>query len=168
MTVRRPTASAPLALSHPRPLWSEQAPQDWWQAVVDSLDALASQAPAAMAAVRSIGLSGQMLGVTLLDAADTPIRPALLWNDGRASAECADLHRCVADFADIVGCRAMPGFSAPKLLWLSRHEPDAMARARRILLTKDYIRLRADRRCRQRPRRRLGDAADGYRPRRLA
>jgi len=135
------TASAPLVLSHPRPLWSEQAPQDWWQAVVDSLDALASQAPAAMAAVRSIGLSGQMLGVTLLDAADTPIRPALLWNDGRASAECADLHRCVADFADIVGCRAMPGFSAPKLLWLSRHEPDAMARARRILLTKDYIRL---------------------------
>ena len=162
------TASAPLVLSHPRPLWSEQAPQDWWQAVVDSLDALASQAPAAMAAVRGIGLSGQMLGVTLLDAADTPIRPALLWNDGRASAECADLHRCVADFADIVGCRAMPGFSAPKLLWLTRHEPDAMTRARRILLTKDYIRLRADRRGRQRPRRRLGDAADGYRPRRLA
>jgi len=136
------TASAPLALSHPRPLWSEQAPQDWWQAVVDSLDALAAAAPAAMAAVRGIGLSGQMLGVTLLDAADTPIRPALLWNDGRASAECAELHRCLKDFVDIVGCRAMPGFSAPKLLWLSRHEPDAMARARRILLTKDYVRLR--------------------------
>ena len=135
------TASAPIALSHPRPLWSEQAPQDWWQAVVDSLDTLAAQVPAAMAAVRGIGLSGQMLGVTLLDAADAPIRPALLWNDGRASAECGELHRCLEDFAEIVGCRAMPGFSAPKLLWLSRHEPDAMARARRILLTKDYIRL---------------------------
>ncbi|MBI2741747.1 MAG: xylulokinase [Rhodospirillales bacterium] len=135
------TASAPITLSHPRPLWSEQAPQDWWQAVADSLDALAAEAPPAMAAVRGIGLSGQMLGVTLLDAADMPIRPALLWNDGRASAECAELHRCLKDFADIVGCRAMPGFSAPKLLWLSRHEPDAMARARRILLTKDYIRL---------------------------
>lgn len=135
------TAGAPLTLSHPKPLWSEQAPQDWWQAVVDSLDALATQAPAAMAAVRGIGLSGQMLGVTLLDAADAPIRPALLWNDGRASAEGAELHRCLKDFTDIVGCRAMPGFSAPKLLWLSRHEPDAMARARRILLTKDYIRL---------------------------
>jgi xylulokinase len=133
------TASAPLALSHPRPLWSEQAPQDWWQAVVDSLDALTAEASAAMAAVRGIGLSGQMLGVTLLDAADAPIRPALLWNDGRASAECADLHRCFADFADIVGCRAMPGFSAPKLLWLSRHEPGAMARARRVLLTNDGI-----------------------------
>jgi xylulokinase len=136
------TASAPLALSHPQPLWSEQAPQDWWQAVVDSLDALAAEAPAAMAAVRGIGLSGQMLGVTLLNAFDTPIRPALLWNDGRASAECAELHRCFADFADIVGCRAMPGFSAPKLLWLKRHEPDAMTRTRRILLAKDYIRLR--------------------------
>lgn len=140
----RPTAaaSAPLALSHPKPLWSEQAPEDWWQAVVDSLDALAAVAPAAMAAVRGIGLSGQMLGVSLLDAADTPIRPALLWNDGRASTECAELHRSLEDFADIVGCRAMPGFSAPKLLWLSRHEPDALARTRRILLTKDYIRLR--------------------------
>lgn len=136
------TTSAPLALSHPKPLWSEQAPEDWWQAVVDSLDALAAVSPAAMAAVRGIGLSGQMLGVSLLDAADTPIRPALLWNDGRASAECAELHRSLKDFADIVGCRAMPGFSAPKLLWLSRHEPDAMARTRRILLTKDYIRLR--------------------------
>jgi len=136
------TAGAPLALSHPQPLWSEQSPQEWWQAVVDSLDALATEAPAAMAAVRGIGLSGQMLGVTLLDAADAPIRPALLWNDGRASAECAELQRCFADFADIVGCRAMPGFSAPKLLWLKRHEPDAMARTRRVLLTKDYIRLR--------------------------
>ncbi len=136
------TTSAPLALSHPKPLWSEQAPEDWWQAVVDSLDALAAVSPTAMAAVRGIGLSGQMLGVSLLDAADTPIRPALLWNDGRASAEGAELHRSLKDFADIVGCRAMPGFSAPKLLWLSRHEPDAMARTRRILLTKDYIRLR--------------------------
>jgi xylulokinase len=136
------TASAPLALSHPKPLWSEQAPEEWWQAVVDSLDALTAVSPAAMAAVRSIGLSGQMLGVTLLDAADAPIRPALLWNDGRASAECAELHRSLEDFVDIVGCRAMPGFSAPKLLWLSRHEPDAMERTRRILLTKDYIRLR--------------------------
>jgi xylulokinase len=135
-------AMAPLAASHPRPLWSEQAPQDWWQAVVDSLDSLATRAPAAMAAVRGIGLSGQMLGVTLLDASDTPIRPALLWNDGRASAECAEIHSRFADFTDIVGCRAMPGFSAPKLMWLARHEPAAVARTRRVLLTKDYVRLR--------------------------
>jgi xylulokinase len=136
------TAAAPLAVSRPQPLWSEQAPQDWWQAVVETLDTLANQAPATMAAVQSIGLSGQMLGVTVLDASDTPIRPALLWNDGRASAECADLHRRFEDLADIVGCRAMPGFSAPKLLWLARHEPDVIRRTRRILLTKDYVRLR--------------------------
>jgi xylulokinase len=135
-------ATSPLAISYPQPLWSEQAPLDWWQAVVDALDALVAQAPASMAAVRSIGLSGQMLGVTLLDASDAPIRPALLWNDGRASAECADLHRRFDNFADIVGCRAMSGFSAPKILWLARHEPGAVQRARCVLLTKDYIRLR--------------------------
>src|SRR6185503_1306951 len=135
-------ASAPLTVSRPQPLWAEQDPEQWWQAVTTALDALAAQAPQAMAAVQAIGLSGQMLGVALLDAADKPIRPALLWNDGRASAECAELERRFPAFADTVGCRAMPGFSAPKLLWLACHEPRAMARARRALLTKDYVRLR--------------------------
>jgi xylulokinase len=135
-------AGAPLAVSRPQPLWAEQDPEDWWQAVITALDALAAEAPRAMAAVQAIGLSGQMLGVALLDAADRPIRPALLWNDGRASAECAELERCLPAFADTVGCRAMPGFSAPKLLWLAHHEPQAIARARRVLLTKDHVRLR--------------------------
>ncbi|MBS0525511.1 MAG: xylulokinase [Proteobacteria bacterium] len=135
-------AGAPLAVSRPQPLWAEQDPEAWWQAVATALDALAAEAPRAMAAVQAIGLSGQMLGVALLDAADRPIRPALLWNDGRASTECAELERRFPAFADIVGCRAMPGFSAPKLLWLARHEPQALARTRRVLLTKDYVRLR--------------------------
>jgi len=134
-------ATAPLEVSRPRPLWAEQDPEDWWRAVSITLDALAAQAPTAMAAVKAIGLSGQMLGVTLLDKADKAIRPALLWNDGRASAECADLEQRFPDFANTVGCRAMPGFSAPKLLWLARHEPDALARTRRVLLAKDYVRL---------------------------
>ena len=134
-------AAAPLAVSRPQPLWSEQDPRDWWHAVCAALDSLASEAPAAMAAVCGIGLSGQMLGVALLDKDDAPIRPALLWNDGRASAECPRLNEGFADFVDIVGCRAMPGFSAPKLLWLARHEPAAVARTRRVLLTKDYVRL---------------------------
>lgn len=134
-------AAAPLVSQHPQPLWSEQAPQDWWHAVGTALDTLAAGSPKAMASVRSIGLSGQMLGVTLLDAADTPLRPALLWNDGRAFAECGDLQRSFPDFAGIVGCRAMPGFSAPKIAWLARHEPAVVERARRILLTKDYVRL---------------------------
>ncbi len=134
-------ADAPIAIARPQPLWSEQNPQDWWKAVQQALDSLASRQPAALRLVQSIGLSGQMLGVTLLDDTDLPIRPALLWDDGRASAECADLEQRIPRFADIVGCRAMPGFSAPKLLWLARHEPAALRRARRVLLAKDYVRL---------------------------
>jgi xylulokinase len=134
-------AAAPLAVSRPQPLWAEQDPEHWWQATTDALDSLAAEAPQAMAAVEAIGLSGQMLGVALLDDADRPIRPALLWNDGRASAECAAIERRFPAFADTVGCRAMPGFSAPKLLWLAKHEPQALARTRRVLLTKDYVRL---------------------------
>ena len=134
-------ATAPLEVSRPHPLWAEQDPEDWWRAVSAALDMLAAQAPKAMEAVKAIGLSGQMLGVTLLDKADRPIRPALLWNDGRASTEGAELEARFPGFVDIVGCRAMPGFSAPKLLWLSRHEPAALSRANRVLLTKDYVRL---------------------------
>ncbi len=134
-------ASAPLSSSHPRPLWSEQSPHDWWNAVAATLDELAKTSRTKMQSVRAIGLSGQMLGVALLDAAGEPLRPALLWNDGRAAAQCDELHRAIPDFADIVGCPAMPGFSAPKIAWLARHEPAVLDRARRILLTKDYVRL---------------------------
>jgi xylulokinase len=135
-------ASAPLDVSRPHPRWAEQNAEDWWQAVCGALDMLAAKAPEAMAAVDAIGLSGQMLGVALLDKDDRPIRPALLWNDGRASAECAELETRFPDFVDTVGCRAMPGFSAPKLLWLATREPAALARTKRVLLTKDYVRLR--------------------------
>jgi xylulokinase len=135
-------ASAPLAVSRPRPLWSEQDPEQWWLATTAALDALSSRAPREMAAVKAIGLSGQMLGVALLDENDRPLRPALLWNDGRAAAECGELEHRFPRFADLVGSRAMPGFSAPKLLWLSRHEPQALARTRRVVLPKDHVRLR--------------------------
>ena len=134
-------ASSPLSISHPKPLWSEQEPRDWIVAVELALDALAASWPETMATVKAIGLSGQMLGVTLLDEADMPLRPALLWNDGRATAACEELHRRFEDFATIVGCRAMPGFSAPKIAWLARREPQMLERARRILLPKDVVRL---------------------------
>jgi xylulokinase len=136
------SAGAPLEVQRPRPLWSEQDPDAWWDATAATLDRLAADRPDLMARVEALGLSGQMLGVTLLDAGDRPIRPALLWNDGRAGAECAELERRIPDFTERVGCRAMPGFCAPKILWLARHEPDAIARTRRILLAKDYVRLR--------------------------
>lgn len=135
-------ASAPLVVSRPRPLWCEQAPADWWNAVRITLDALAADAPEAMAAVGAIGLSGQMLGVACLDAFDRPLRPAMLWNDARAAMECAEVEAAVADFAGLVGSRAMVGFPAPKLRWLKKHEPGTLERTRRILLPKDYLRLR--------------------------
>jgi len=135
------TASAPLHVDRPRPLWSEQSPASWWDASAAALDELAAKYPKEMSGVEAIGLSGQMLGVTLLDAKDEPIRPALLWNDGRAEDECAWLCERIPDFVATTGCKPMPGFSAPKILWLSRHEREAVARTRRILLTKDYVRL---------------------------
>lgn len=135
-------ATAPLSVSRPHPLWAEQAPEDWWRAVELALDELAAESPKAVAAVKAIGLSGQMLGVTLLDKDDRPLRPALLWNDGRAAEECRALEQRFPDFAERVGCRPMPGFSAPKLLWLARHEPAVLERTQRVLLTKDYVRLR--------------------------
>jgi xylulokinase len=135
-------ANAPLDVQRPQPLWSEQDPEAWWMATTRVLDEIAAQHRALMPDVRALGLSGQMLGVTLLDSAERPLRPALLWNDGRAGAEGDALEQALPGFAELVGCRAMPGFPAPKLLWLSRHEPKTLARARRILLTKDYVRLR--------------------------
>jgi xylulokinase len=134
-------ASAPIALSRPQPQWCEQNPQDWWAAVAATLDLLRADAPRHMAAVGAIGLSGQMLGVTCLDGSGQALRPAILWNDGRAQSECAEIEAAVPDFAGLVGCRAMAGFPAPKLLWLRRHEPDLLDQTRTILMPKDYIRL---------------------------
>lgn len=135
-------ASAAIPLLRPRPLWFEQEPQDWWQAVVTTLDTLAVSAPAEMTGVRAIGLSGQMLGVACIDALGHALRPAILGNDGRAIAECAAVEAAVPDFAGLVGSRAMAGFPAPKLLWLARHEPQLLGKAEHVLLPKDYIRLR--------------------------
>jgi xylulokinase len=134
-------SGAPLTLSHPRPLWSEQSPEDWTAALFAALDRLAAEAPRGLAAVRAIGLSGQMHGAVLLDAADRPLRPAILWNDGRSAAECAALEAAVPEARAITGNRVMPGFTAPKLLWVRRHEPEIFARIRSVLLPKDYLRL---------------------------
>ncbi len=126
-------------LSTPAPGWSEQDPEDWWRA---SSEALAEVS--AGLAVAGIGLSGQMHGLVCLDGADRVIRPAILWNDQRTAAECAEiearigLERLIA----LTGNRALTGFTAPKLLWLRRHEPDAYARIARVMLPKDYVRLR--------------------------
>jgi xylulokinase len=135
-------AGAPLEVQRPHPRWSEQAPAAWWEATLAAVEALRRQAPAALAATRGLGLSGQMHGATLLDAGDRPLRPAILWNDVRADRECRELLERVPRATAITGNLAMPGFTAPKLLWVARHEPETFARVATVLLPKDYLRLR--------------------------
>lgn len=130
-----------LSVSRPQPLWSEQNTDDWVAALFAALDQLATTAPKALHAVRAIGLSGQMHGAVLLDAADAVLRPAILWNDGRSHEECAALELAVPDLQRISGNLVMPGFTAPKLLWVRRYEPEVFGRIRRVLLPKDYLRL---------------------------
>lgn len=134
-------AEAPLSVERPHPLWSEQSPQSWWAAVESVISQLGQAVPDALAQVRGIGLSGQMHGATLLDRNDTILRPAILWNDGRSGAECAALERAEPRTSEITGNRAMPGFTAPKIMWVREHEPDIFAKIAKVLLPKDYIRF---------------------------
>ena len=131
-------STAPLSVSRPQPLWSEQRPVDWWKATESAVLTLP---PVLRAGVTGIGLTGQMHGATLLDSKDRPLRPAILWNDGRSVAECAGLETAVPRSRELTGNIAMPGFTAPKLLWVRKHEPEVFARVRSVLLPKDYVRL---------------------------
>ncbi|RST54648.1 xylulokinase [Variovorax sp. DXTD-1] len=134
-------ARASLTVERPQPLWSEQAPSQWWQALQQVMAELRDAYPDALRAVRGIGLSGQMHGATLLDAAGEVLRPAILWNDGRSGAQCQALTRAVPRLGEIAGNLAMPGFTAPKLLWVREHEPEIFARVARVLLPKDWLRF---------------------------
>jgi xylulokinase len=134
-------ANAPLEVDRPRPLWSEQDPDAWWHAAEGAVSALRSRVPKGLADLRAIGLSGQMHGATLLGDDDRPLRPAILWNDGRSAAECQALEHAVPELRGITGNLAMPGFTAPKLLWVREHEPAVFSKVARVLLPKDYVRL---------------------------
>jgi xylulokinase len=136
------TAGSPLTVSRPQPHWAEQAPADWWNALVLAAASLRAAQPEAWAAVQAIGLSGQMHGAVLLDARDEVLRPAILWCDTRSGAECDELTRRLPGLAEVAGNLAMPGFTAPKLLWVERHEPSIHARVAKVLLPKDWLRLR--------------------------
>jgi xylulokinase len=125
----------------PHPGWSEQNPADWWDACLKAVDALSKSHPAEMAAVRGIGLSGHMHGATLLGKDNEVLRPCILWNDGRSALECAEMERALPRLRDIAGNIAMPGFTAPKIAWVRKHEPDVYAKIARVLLPKAYIRL---------------------------
>lgn len=136
------TAETPLAISRPQPGFSEQSPEDWWQATLASIDTLKAEQPKALAAVRGIGLSGQMHGAVLLDAFGKVLRPAILWNDGRSSAECRELEERFPALHQVAGNLAFPGFTAPKLMWVRKHEPDLFARMAKVLLPKAYVGFR--------------------------
>ncbi|WP_390901487.1 xylulokinase [Silvimonas soli] len=141
--VVRASVSAPLEVSRPQALWSEQSPADWWaacEAAVPQLLQLAREQGIAASDIEAIGLTGQMHGATLLDDQGQVLRPAILWNDGRAFAECAELERRVPESRAITGNLMMPGFTAPKLLWVARHEPAVFAQVAMVLLPKDYLR----------------------------
>ncbi|WP_426260902.1 xylulokinase [Sphingomonas sp. DC1100-1] len=130
--------TAPLTVQRPHPLWSQQDPVAWWQATCAAVLAID---PAVRRSVRGIGLAGQMHGATLLGADDRPLRPAILWNDGRSFAECAGLDAATPAFRERGGNLVMPGFTAPKLAWVRHHEPETFAAIKTVLLPKDYVRL---------------------------
>ena len=140
----RPVAEATAAAVEPvrpQPGWSEQNPADWWQATLAAIDSLGKAHPGELAAVRGIGLSGHMHGATLLDRNDAVLRPAILWNDGRSSAECAEMEAALPQLRDIAGNIAMPGFTAPKIAWVRKHEPEIFGKIAKVLLPKAYVRL---------------------------
>ena len=134
------SAEATYPLSTPRNGWAEQDPEDWWQAT----ESVLAELRAAVGAPAAVGLSGQMHGLVALDAHERVLRPAILWNDQRTAQECHAIERAVGleRLIALTGNRALPGFTAPKLLWLRRHEPDVYAQIARIALPKDYVRLR--------------------------
>ena len=129
-----------LTVSRPHPLWSEQDPEQWWQATDRAMKALGDQH--SLQDVKALGIAGQMHGATLLDAQQRLLRPAILWNDGRCAQECALLEARVPQWRVITGNLMMPGFTAPKLLWVQRHEPEIFRQIDKVLLPKDYLRLR--------------------------
>ncbi len=138
------SATTSLSLSTPKPLWSEQDPHDWWDGVVNSIHQALIQADAAGKSIRAVGLTGQMHGLVLLDAAGHVLRPAILWNDQRTGEQCDVITENVGfkRLLALTGNRALTGFTAPKVLWVREHEPEVYAEVAHILLPKDYIRYR--------------------------
>jgi xylulokinase len=138
------TASTEYPFETPKPLWSEQDPALWWQAAIQSTRAVLAQAGIAGDQVGAVGLTGQMHGLVLLDAEGRPLRPAILWNDQRTAAQCDEIRQRVGQqrFIQITGNDALTGFTAPKILWVRENEPQIYARARHVLLPKDYVRYR--------------------------
>ncbi len=136
------SSSAPLRVSRPHPLWSEQDPSAWWRGTEEAFFNLKLNYSEQVDAIQAIGLSGQMHGAVLMDQQGKPIRPAILWNDGRSFEACETLLHREPDAVEITGNLIMPGFTAPKLLWLQQNEPENFSKVHKVLLPKDYLRYR--------------------------
>ena len=139
------SATVEYPLASPKPGWSEQNPEDWWQATVKSVRQVLKAAKVKPGGVAGIGLSGQMHGSVFLDRRHQVIRPALLWNDQRTAAECAEIERRAggrAALIELVANPALTGFTAPKILWLRNNERKNYDRTVKVLLPKDYVRFR--------------------------
>ncbi|MCG6927925.1 MAG: xylulokinase [Acidobacteria bacterium] len=138
------TATTALSLQTPKPLWSEQDPQEWWSGTAASIRKALADAGAPADDVAAVGLTGQMHGLVLLDGDRNVLRPAILWNDQRTGAECEEIEKRVgrSELIHEVGNVALTGFTAPKILWVRNNEPDVYAKAKLVLLPKDYVRLR--------------------------
>jgi xylulokinase len=138
------SATTPLTVQTPKPLWSEQDPHAWWAGTAASIRRALSDAKASGADVVAVGLTGQMHGLVLLGADHEVLRPAILWNDQRTAKECDEIRARVGrrELIRATGNDALTGFTAPKILWVRNHEPEVYAKARHVLLPKDYVRLR--------------------------
>jgi len=137
-------ASSPHTLQTPKPLWSEQNPLEWWEAVSASIKSVLEKAGISGERIAAIGLTGQMHGLVLLDEAGNVLRPAILWNDQRTQSQCDEIHKRIGKekFIQITGNVALTGFTAPKILWVKENEPEIYKKAKHILLPKDYIRYK--------------------------
>jgi xylulokinase len=137
-------ASNPHTLQTPKPLWSEQDPREWWEAVSASIKSVLEKAGIGGEGVGAVGLTGQMHGLVLLDGDGNVLRPAILWNDQRTQSQCDEIHRVIGKerFIQITGNVALTGFTAPKILWVKENEPEVFAKAKHVLLPKDYVRLK--------------------------
>jgi xylulokinase len=135
--------AAEYGFDSPRPTWSEQEPALWWDGTVGAIRSVLRTTGADPASIAAIGLTGQMHGLVLLDAADRVLRPAILWNDQRTAHACEEIREAVGfeRLVEVTGNDAVTGLTAPKLVWVRDHEPDVWARAAHVLLPKDYVRL---------------------------
>jgi xylulokinase len=137
-------ASNPHTLQTPKPLWSEQDPREWWEAVAASIKSVLEKAGISGEGVGAVGLTGQMHGLILLDDAGNVLRPAILWNDQRTQSQCDEIHQVIGKerFIQITGNVALTGFTAPKILWVKENEQEVFAKAKHVLLPKDYVRYK--------------------------